>query len=70
MIKNELKELFLDRKSEFEDILGQNGVKKGLKSALLAGRHVIVLGPPGIGKTTLAKNLARMLPEATVVCGR
>ncbi len=50
----------------FTDILGQEKTKQQLKSALLMDRHVIVLGPPGIGKTTLAKNIARLLPTMTL----
>ncbi len=50
----------------FTDILGQEKTKQQLKSALLMDRHVIVLGPPGIGKTTLAKNVARLLPTLTL----
>jgi len=52
--------------NDFSDILGQDDVKKQLKSALLMNRHVIIVGSPGIGKTTLAKNVSRMLPKITV----
>ena len=47
------------QKAKFEDILGQDSVKQQLKGALIAGRHVLVVGNPGIGKTTLAKNAAK-----------
>ncbi len=54
------------KEKDFEDILGQETVKKQLKSALLMDRHVILVGAPGIGKTTLAKNVAKILPEIEV----
>ena len=68
LIDDELKKRILDE--DFKDILGQEGVKKDLKSALLMDRHIILVGSPGIGKTTLAKNVAKILPEISVVdCG-
>ncbi|MEK6874401.1 MAG: ATP-binding protein [Nanoarchaeota archaeon] len=45
------------------DILGQEKAKQQLKSALLVKRHIIICGPPGIGKTTIAKNISQLLPQ-------
>jgi magnesium chelatase subunit I len=61
-----LQKIFLE-KDPFDDIIGQDKVKKNLKSALLVGRNVIIIGPPGIGKTTLAKNVSKLLPEMEVM---
>jgi len=61
MISEKLKEALLEKECPFTDILGQDDVKRGVKSALLTGRHIIIVGAPGVGKTTLAKNVARLL---------
>ncbi|MFP4112139.1 MAG: AAA family ATPase [Candidatus Woesearchaeota archaeon] len=61
----ELKKIFL-KENMFNDIIGLEDVKKQIRSALLTGRHIILVGPPGIGKTTLAKNISAMLPEIQV----
>ncbi|MBS3117376.1 ATP-binding protein [Candidatus Woesearchaeota archaeon] len=51
---------------QFSDIVGQEEAKLQLRSALLMQRNIIIVGPPGVGKTTLARNIARLLPETVV----
>ncbi len=63
---NPMKEIFKSHDDIFTDIIGQARAKNDLKSAFIMNRHVVIFGPPGIGKTTLAKNVSRLLPEMAV----
>jgi|TARA_B100001964_G_C14259572_1_gene614574 MoxR-like ATPase len=65
MITKDLRNTLLQEKDPFTDIIGQDKVKQAVKSALLTDRHIILVGPPGIGKTTLAKNIAKLLGKKT-----
>ena len=67
MLSQQLKDIFLKNKDNLADILGQDAAKQAIKSALLTNRHIIIVGPPGIGKTTIAKNLAKLLPSIEVI---
>jgi len=59
-------EILSEKKDLFDMILGQVEVKKQLKSALISGRNIIIVGPPGIGKTTLVKCLSGSLSDIEV----
>ncbi len=68
-LQEQMQKKLLEEKDIFADIIGQDEVKKQLKSALLMDRNVLIVGNPGIGKTTLAKNIAKILPATEVVEG-